>query len=582
MPFESKPIYNNQKTDIPTKKKINFMKLAAFLVLILAIFAVVNFLIGRVPFREGNVVLSIELPETIVAGEELEYKVRIENKNKVNLLNTQLDFFYPEKSVVFDEQNNVLDSLIRNIDIGTIKSKSVKEISLKSIVTGERGEIKKVKAVLTYNIPSTHSTFEKVAEEGLTISRLRILTTFVGPPSAISGQGIQLIFDFRNEGDNNLNDLRVRLIYPDKFDFSKSSPLPSENNNVWDISVLEAGNGKRVVVDGKISGSENETKIFTAILQKKFGDKFVDLQRNTTQLVISSPLLSVKTFVNDKEEELVAKAGETLNYVIKFKNNSSVNLSALELKSTLSGNMFDFSTIDTDGFFDEATRTILWNAAVNSLLSNLGPNQGGEVRFKVRLKNDFPKVFGAKNLFVRVDAVLETPTVPPDFHLEKISAKDTLITKIASRVNFEQIAFYNDSEIKNSGPVPPRVGEKTTYTIHWQIENEGNDLVNVRVSSFLMPGITWENKFKTIPNQPSPTYDSRTGEIVWSLPVVPAGSGSYLPKFELIFQVGLIPSSNQVGEFVDILKDINFEAVDNFTNEKIKLFTFSFLLFPYN
>lgn len=568
MPFESKSIYQDQEEKNLNKKRINLFKLTAFIALLLVIFAAINFLLRRVPFREGNVLMKIELPETVVAGEKMEYKIKIENKNKVSLLNSKLTVFYPEKSIVLNQENNPVDSLVDNIDIGTIESKSEKELNLKSIITGEPGEIKKIKAVLTYKIPKSKTVFEKTTEEGLTISRLRIPTTFVGPPNAISGQSIQLIFDFRNEGEDDINDLRVKFIYPDGFDFSKSSPLTSEDNNIWNIAVLEAGNGKRILVDGRISGLENETKSFIAILQRKIGDKFVDLQRNSTQLVISNPLLSVNISVNNKEE-FIAQAGDVMNYIIKFSNNSSNNFSALELKASLSGAMVDFSTVDTDGFFNETTKTILWNAAVNPLLSNLGPNQEGEVRFKIKLKNDFPKVFGSKNLFVKVDAVLETPTVPPDFHLEKVSAKDSLITKISSKLDFESLAFYDDSDIRNSGPVPPRVGQKTTYTIHWRIINEGNDLVNVRVSSFLMPGISWEDNFKASPNQPDPVYDSRTGEVVWSLPVVPAGSGSYLPKFDLAFQVGLIPGSNQSGKNMEILKDVKFEAVDNFTNKSI-------------
>lgn len=527
------------------------------------------FLLYRSGFREGQVVLEIEAPEESVSGEEIEYKLIVENKNNFDLHDTKLSFSYPEGAIGLSDDGQPLNSLINNFDLTALDSREKKEFVLKAVLTGEKGEIKKARASFTYSPSNLRSVFQKNAESSTTISKVSVPLTLSAPPNVLSGQRIQISLDLRNETENDFENLQVVFSYPGGFTFRKGMPSPDEGSNIFNLSSLKAGEGKRFTIEGDISGFEKEGKRFTAVLKKKFGSRFFNLQKVQTLLTVSTPLLATDVFVNDSRD-YIAGAGDGLGYTIRFVNNSNNNFSALELTARLEGQMFEFSSLKADGFFDQNSQTILWNAAAEPLLSNLAPGQEGEVFFGINLKQDFPKVFG-KNYSLKVSSLIQTSSVPPDFDLDKISASADLITKIRSKTEFSSRAFYNDSVFSNSGPVPPRVGQKTTYTIHWKIINGGNDLTNVRVTSSILPGISWENKYKLTPSSSEIRYDPSLGRITWLISTVPAGSGATSAAFEAIFQVGITPGPNQAGQAPEILKETVLEAVDNFTKESVNL-----------
>lgn len=536
---------------------------------ILLILGTVIFLLYRSGFREGQVILRIEVPEEAVSGEEIEYKLVVENKNNFDLRNTKLSFSYPDGSIGLNENGQPLSSLLNNLDLNSLKSREKKEFILRVVINGEKGETKKAKANLTYSPSNLSSVFKKSVEASTTISNVSIPLTLSAPPSVLSGQRVQVSLDLRNETKNDFENLQVIFSYPDGFTFKKATPSPDEGSNLFDLASLKAGAGKRITIEGDISGFEKEGKKFTAVLRKKFGGRYFDIQKIQTLLTVSTPLLTTDISANDSKD-YIARAGDKLKYKIKFANNSNNNFSALELSAKLEGQMFDFASLKTNGFFDSNTKTILWNAAAEPLLSNLAPNQSGEVSFEVDLKQDFPKVFG-KNYSLKVSSLIQTMSIPPDFDLDKISASADLVTKIKSKNEFTSKAFYNDSVFSNSGPIPPRVSQKTTYTIHWKIINEGNDLTNVRVVSSLLPGISWENKFKVTPTQSDIRYDPSLGRVSWIIPTVPAGTGVVSTVFEAVFQVGITPSINQKNQAPEIIKETTLEAQDNFIKENINL-----------
>lgn len=537
-----------------------------FFVIVLALAA---FLFFRDGFQEGRVSFDIESPDEARAGSEIEYKIKLENRNEAGITGARVSFFFPEGSVPIDDTGNALTSLTKIIEVGDLAGGETKEYSLKAVLTGEKGEVKRAKASLSYSPADIKSVFKKDDEAATTISSLSVSLNLSGPPSILSGQRVQVALDLRNETEEELTDMQVTFSYPDGFVFRTASPAPGQGNSAFIIGPLKAGEGKRITVEGDISGFEKEGKRFSAVLKKRFGSRFVDFQKAQTILTVSNPLLALDLSVNG-QKDLVAKAGDRLRYEIEFSNNSENHFSALELSVKLEGQMFDFSSLRSEGFFDQNTQTILWNAAAEPGLASLAPGQSGKVFFEVDLKDDFPDIFGAKNFSLKVSLVLKTSSVPSDFGVDEISATASLITKISSKTDFTSQAFYNDSVFANSGAAPPKAGQKTTYTVHWKIANRGNDLINVRVVSALPPGITFENKTSVIPRQAGTLeYNPSTGRLSWSVATVPAGSGSVSGVFEAVFQIGITPGINQAGQSVELVKETTFEAVDNFTKENI-------------
>ena len=399
--------------------------------------------------------------------------------------------------------------------------------------------------------------------------------TLVAPPTVINGQNISYLIDYRNQSSGDLQDLRFQARYPSGFKPSQYSPKPtsrSQGQDIWTIPALKQGEGARITIQGALSGNERETKTISVVLQKKIttatGDNYVDFEKTEASSVIATPLLSVGLTVNDSAD-YIAHAGDLLRYKANLKNNSNSSIAGLSFSVHLDGSMFDFTTVRSDGFFDSRVGTIYWNGSTIPALNNLGANQSATVEFEARLKSSFSGGLGARESFVKATAHLETPNVPADLDIDKLTADSELVTRISSSPTFAQKILLNDSVFGSTGPFPPKVNYKTVFTIRWNLVNPSSDLSSAKVTAVLMPGVVWEERARVSGSQPQPVYNAAQKTVTWDLGTLPAGVGVSFPQYEADFQISVTPSVNQAGGPVPLLKNVQFEGVDTFTKERI-------------
>ncbi|MEK7506580.1 MAG: hypothetical protein AAB566_00805 [Patescibacteria group bacterium] len=571
MDFQVTPLEPTAPMPSPSFWKRRRGKIIGGAVGLLVLFLVWSIFLGRSNFSEAKVDFKIDGPTEISSGELVSYKISYKNGNKAGLNDVKLTFFYPPDAVPVRD-GNIVGTTNENITFGNLGSGEVGERIITAYLVGDRGNIKTAKAVLVFKPENVQSSFKKETSVATTITQLAIPLTLVAPPSVINGQNITYLVDYRNQAQQNFNDLRFAVKYPDGFRFSNATPAPSAGQNIWDLKTLKQSQGARITIQGVLRGEELSSKLVSLVLQKKVttpnGDVYVDFEKVEATSVIANPFLSVSLNVNDSAN-YTAHLGDDLQYLINFKNSSNVDISNLTLTATLEGVMFDPATVRSNAFFDGRNNTVSWNASVIPELALLRPGQSGQAAFAVRLKNSFSGGTGSANSLVKVTARLESPNIPANLDIDKLAADDQLITRISSAPSFDQKILLNDSAFGSSGPFPPKVNQKTVFTVRWQLVNPANDLSPAKVTAVLAPGVKWENRVRSGANQPPPGYDSRTSAITWDLSTLPGGSGVGLPKYEAFFQISITPSVNQVGQAPPLLKNTRFDGIDAFTKENI-------------
>ncbi|OGN04464.1 MAG: hypothetical protein A2831_02810 [Candidatus Yanofskybacteria bacterium RIFCSPHIGHO2_01_FULL_44_17] len=562
-----KPFTNFLKTFVKTK----YIALGLAVLLLVAL---TFFFMGRGSFHEGDVELKIEGSTEVTGGDLVTYKITYKNKNKIDLSDAKLNILYPQDSVVVKD-GNIVDLNAENFDIDEIGNGEAGEKEFSAYIVGDRGSVRTLKATLTYRAGNLSSTFRKEMNLATTITSLAVPITLVATPTIISGQNTSYLIDYRNQSSQDLENLRFVIKYPQGFAPTKFSPEPtvrSANQASWDVVKLKQGDGSRITIEGKLSGGEREAKVVSATLQKKIttpnGDIYVDFEKAEASSVISTPALSLDLRLNDSDD-YVAHLGDSLRYRLKFQNNNGENITGLSLSVKLAGNMYDFTTVRSEGFFDSRLNTIFWNASTVSALNILSANQSGIVEFEVRLKGSFTGGLGAKDSFVKASAHMETSNVPNSLDLDKLATDDELITRISTAPTFDQKILTADSVFSASGPYPPKVNQKTALTVHWNLVNPSNDVSSAKVTATLAPGIVWENKVRSSGTLIQPSYDSRLNTITWDLGTLPGGIGIVFPLYETFFQISITPSVNQVNQSPQLIKNVRFDGVDSFTKEKI-------------
>lgn len=545
------------------------LKWLVLLALLLAIISFLSFWFGSPSFSESGVKLDIEGPTQASVGDEVVYKLKYSNTTKLDLKNMSFKFTYPDDSVILKD-GIVVTNLSETFTVAQLSPDQSAEKEFRAFLVGDRGNIKTAKIELSYQAGDLKTVFEKNTSTSTTIIGLPISLTLSAPPNSVPGQAINYVLDYRNESGDDIHDLRFEFDYPDGFSVQKTIPLPNEGNYVWVVSVLKKGNGGRISIAGPLNGKEGETKSVSVALKRKIGGQYVNYEKAENSSVIANTLLDTSVSVNDSSD-YSAFAGDDLNYLIKYSNNSNYNLIGVNLTLKLEGEMYDISSLDTKGgYYDSSNGTILWNASSISDFANLVPNKNGQVSFRIKLKNSIPSgTSGSKNIFVRASARLSTPNVPSSVGGDEVFSESSLVTKISTQPTLKQTAYYNDPAFGSSGPLPLEAGKETTFTIHWQITNPGNDMNGVKIIGILPAGVNWKNIVSVGSGQSEPTFNINTSEVIWNLGVLPQGIGVTGAKYETSFQISVKQSVNQKGNPIFLIKDLNLSGIDTFTKQNI-------------
>ncbi len=538
------------------KKKIIIISVLAGLIFLSA--AGFVFWRGLTSFDKDKVELGITGAERVVSGEEVKYTVKYKNNTRLALENVKLIFHYPDDSI---PSNQI--GLTETIDLQDLPTGQEEELELSARIIGLKGDEKKAWAELNYQPAGLSSQYANQAEFTSQIISVPLVLDFDLPERLVSGQTFDFSLRYLNQADVSFDDFQVRIEYPIDFVFESANPQPIEENKIWSLGKIIAGEQGKIFIRASIQGEKEEVKSFKAQLGVLQDEQFIPYAETVAALRISSSPLSVTQTVNDSAN-YVAQAGQTLDYQVDYKNTTNVGIKNIVITSKLEGEVLDLTTLDLKGAsFDGETNIITWNAGNLPALSYLGPNQEGQISFSVNTKKTLPvKSYNDKNFTVTNTVKIDSSEAPLSLKDIEISGESQLVTKLASQAVIQAQGYYHDDLISNSGPIPPRVGQKTTYTIKWQLINRGNDLSQVKVEVSLPPHVQWQNKIN--PNDADLNYSSQTGKLVWQLGDLPAGTGIVLPVKQVAFQVAIIPGVAHIGHLVELIGQSKLAAQDNF------------------
>lgn len=113
------------------------------------------------------------------------------------------------------------------------------------------------------------------------------------------------------------------------------------------------------------------------------------------------------------------------------------------------------------------------------------------------------------------------------------------------------------------GPLPPHVGQTTSYWIVWSVGPTETDLTNVTLRAALPSHVQATGKFAS---QFGGSFSSDASSVLWSLPVLSATHGDVAT---FAFEVALNPSVDQRGTIPTIVNVSTLHATDVQTNDAV-------------
>ncbi len=550
------------------------IKIGLAIIGILAVSALVVWAVIKIKnsaFDESRVTLKIEGIEKVDSTRLVWYKIIYKNDNRTALKNAEVFLNYSEN---FQPEDNVnleyINSSNSKINLGEIESRSEKEVEIKGKFYAPEGYVVHLKATLQYSPSNFNSIFEVVGKKSINVKSSPILLEIDAPLEAADGNDIEYLVDYENISLRYFNNLRLEVEYPDGFDFSSANPEPSEGKSIWYLGNLNAGDKGQVRIKGNITGAENEAKVIKlklVVLDNNSNFVIYGQREKLTRMIISP--LSISQTVNGLTS-LNVRAGDELKYKLIYRNDGEIGLRDVIITVKIESSVLDFSKIK-GGSYNSSNSTITWKAVDVPRLANLQTGEGGSIEFSVPVLEKIPVESNRdKNFTIVSVAKIDSPDVPTSIGSNKIIGSNKFKIKLNSTVILGAEARYGGSNIENSGPVPPKVGEETTYIIYWSVTNVHNDISSAKAVSSLPTGVGFTGEISPDSEQERISFNGRTNQIVWDIGNLENGVGVISPKKEVSFQVSVTPQAGQAGKELILLNSSIITAEDLFTSDIIK------------
>lgn len=553
------------------------MFFAIGLLLALGLVGLVVYLL--LPPPAPNIAISFSNPGTVVIGQPFPLAITVSNNSNSVLKNAELDIILPP-GISFVGENAGQQAMTEEID--TLSSQTINPPeNLQLIATGAQGAqsiaatTQNISIKLMYQTAETNATqYENDANTSVVIgpeAASAITLNYSSPSSIFSGQNFNLVVNYQNNTTSTLQGVQLNMQYPPAYNFVRSSMAPANTaNDSWNIGTLAPNATGTLTITGDIVGAPGIPYQLTGTAAANYSGQNYPLyaaSQAANYSVTPSPL-GISILLNNASNT-IARLGEALNYTLNYSNNSNVAFQTLTIQVNLVGQMYDLPSVQTQGSFNSNTNSITWNTANTPQLLSLAPGQSGSVNFSVNTRSAFPS--SGKNYTLQAVAQIQSPTVPPNTAGSSTVSATNLTSEVGGVIAISAKGYSEEPTpaIKNTGPYPPKVGQATEYTIHWDITNYATDASSVTVSAYLQSGTTFTGQVESNVASSTPVYNSATGLVSWTIPYIPANTGVIGPTAEAIFQVNNTPSVAQVGQNVTLLGQTNVSSTDMFTGQTL-------------
>ena len=520
-----------------------------------------------------NVVISVNGPSSIGAGEPLSFEFVIHNQNNIDLASVNLLVEYPPGTRTADDQQKEL--LRESEQADGIPAGDTIRRTKQAMLFGEADSTQHIIVSVEYRVKDSSATYFKEFYYDLLISTAPVRLSIDTVKEAFSGKDVELSADVVSNATSVVSGLMLRVDYPYGFTYTSSSPAPVYGNNIFLLGDLNPADHRVIRIHGTIEGQEGEERNFRFNLglpdkqdSKVIGTTFLS---STQSITVTRPFVSaILSLGGSTKDPYVIPAGQPIDAQVAWSNNLPDRIVDLQIQAKLSGDSLNRLSVSTNGgFYRSVDNTIVWDKSTVNSFSVIEPAENGGVSFSFSsLPVSTLLVSGSKTNELSLDISVKARRLSDSNVPEEIISSATRKIRLASNLNVAQRSLYFTGPFQNQGPIPPKADRNTTYTVVWTITNTLNSVSDARVEAVLPLYITWLGNIS--PSSESVTFDPLSRKIVWDAGDIPAGTGFNSSSHEVAFQVSLVASLSQVNTSPALVGPAVITGTDRFTSTLLK------------
>ncbi|MBP9686560.1 MAG: hypothetical protein KBD66_02045 [Candidatus Doudnabacteria bacterium] len=501
---------------------------------------------------EPKVSVTLEMPETAPSGSEVVVKVILANQDSHALESASLEMVYPT-GMSFVSANPSAENLSGSqFSLPAVPAGLNVAVLLKVRCEGSVGDTLALLGKVKYKLAGISADFTKEVQKRVQLTAAGAGVSINGPAQAVNAGVLTYTVQYSNQSAQPFDRVRVKLVSPQGFQFASSDPAPSQGTDTWDITPFPAGATGEIKILGSFVGGQpgqSYTLVAQLLVPDKNGQFYVQTEQQFVTALQDQPLLVAQSMVGGDSGKS-AKAGDTLQYRVQYRNNASVPAQGVRIVFSVDSTVVDLGSMQAEAG-QIAGNTVTFSAAGDSRLETLRSGEEGAVTVSLRLKD--PLVADRT-----INPTLVTSVKIRSDEYDTFLPGNTLTIPLATAVKFERSATYV------SGAVPPKVGQQTMYKIKLSLRNTTSDAQDASVQLFVAPGGAAFDKASVNSEEAAAvTYDASTGKLAWKVGTLAAHTGTFSPVRTLEFTVKVTPAVSGVGKPVKLVRDITFRGTDS-------------------
>ena len=542
----------------PRSRYRRFVIVSSFFILaVVALLSSLYVMFGGNQISGDKIEVSINGPALIGGGEEVALEVLVTNNNPAPLESAILIMKYPPGTMTVGDSPRVLSE--EKIPLNKLNPGELQTVPLKVAIFGEENTEKKITAQVEYRLAESNGTFTKEASPlAIKISSSPLVLRVDNIEKVASGQTVEVVLTVASNAPTPLENILVTASYPSGFSFVSSEPAPIYGENVWSVGRIEPEGEAKIKITGIAKGLTDETfRINFAAGPAQPDNPYgiaASLADNYADFLIERPFIDVDVAIDGKgSREIVLPEGKEAGVNISLTNTLEESVYDLVVEVVPQGNAITPDSIkSSNGFYDSNTGTVRWEVSNNEDFATVVPGDKRKLSFTVVPGPEHKEAYFELTVNVYARRVSET------------SAQETLIgtaktgAKYSGSVLVLSQAGRNTAGFADYGPIPPKVGESTSYTLTLAVEAGVNDVTDAVLETGLPIYVNWLNKYEAEAGKV--IYNSVAKKLRWEIGDIPAGQRKVLN-----LQVDLKPSLSQVEKKPVLLNSQKIKANDRFT-----------------
>ncbi len=514
-----------------------------------------------------NIVIDITAPNAVVGGEPFETKLLVTNNNKVPVEAAMLFLEYPEGFYSVTDKS-ALPRISKNL--GPIAPGETIAESINALLYGEENTQKDVSVILEYRMAGSNATQKKIGAYAVKISSSPVNVKLGQLKEASSGQDVEMTIDVESNSQISQDNLLLAVAYPFGFSFKSADPAPTYGTNVWNIGTIKAQEKRLIKIRGIIEGQEGEEKITKVSIgtRSEKDERLIGVAYNTTTetLSVTKPFLSMDIAVDgNRAPEYSVSFGEGIRADVFWQSNNPTKITDAIIEVRLRGEALNRFSVyaSSGGFYRSIDDTIVWDKAGDPSLAVIEPGAKGGMSFSFSpITLGVDAVRNIKNPEITLEIKASARRDSDIGVSEEISTFASRKIRIETDLRLAVKGLYFSGPFINTGPLPPKAENETTYTVVWTIRNASNNVSNVSVKTTLPIYVKWLGVVS--PEGEDIAYNNSGAEVTWNVGRILAGGTR-----EAAFQISFLPSLSQINTAPQLIGDSFLVGSDDFAKTEL-------------